>query len=272
MIDQVHPWIILLALVAGFIVLVGCFLLVDALRGRRRAAAAAADEAGGGDQSRMFTFNFLDRIAVSGACRATLYCNSRENSCRFFGAGPLPPELKVECNGGRLEIALPRDCAEQNLRLEIHCSIMPSVLKLRRGAQFTVEQAAGDKFDCKVEGGSRLELTAGMLGYFSLKLGDESSARCDFTSVTKSGMHISGKSKLKCRASIVLLDLHVDGESTAEIVTVKTARIHVGGASKLDIDASETLAGDVAGGSKLNYSGAGKVSVRKSASSKVKGD
>lgn len=265
---QYDQWL-MVAMGCGFLMFAGGAIGLLAVL-RRRAADRRVGDAGaeGRPEELGYRFDFIDRIAITGACRATITCCREENSCRIRNAASLSPDLQIEHRNGRLEITVPKNSSARP-DLEIFSTVMPSGLKFRRDAEVIIHQATGDQLNCKLSRGAKLTLAGGNIGNLNLKVVEKSSAQFELHTVAVCRLHVDGASRLNFVGNIKELEGHFTDESTADLQVVRNAEVEVSGGSKLDLMITGKLSGDVVGASKLHYSGTAEARVRKSNSSKI---
>lgn len=263
---EYDQWL-MVAMGCGFLMFAGGAIGLLAVL-RRRTCRQSATGAGGHAEELVYRFDFIDRIAITGVCRATIVCGRQENSCRIRNAASLAPALQIEHRNGRLEIAVPKNSSTRP-DLEIFSTVMPSGLKLRRDAEIKISQAAGDQLNCKLSKGAKLTLTGGNIGSLNLKVVEKSSAQFELHTVGVCRLHVDGASRLNFAGNIKELEGHFTDESAADLQVVRNAEVEVSGGSKLDLIVTGKLSGDVVGASKLHYSGTTEAKVRKSNSSKI---
>lgn len=221
--------------------------------------------------TRVYSFESLNKLSVSGCWRVDIDCAADENSCRISTAPELMDQVRVEQERGGIKIRYTaRKRPLQPMLIEVRSKKLIPMLKSSGENTVQCRRVSGDALIAKIAYGGRFFLESAALDEFLLKCSGSSSAECD-GNFTRCEAEVDGGSSVVLTGKLQRLKSDVSGASRLDAAAVREAELDVSGASRVKIQAAESLSGSVSGASTVKYSGAVRaVRFRTSGSSRVK--
>ena len=221
--------------------------------------------------TRVYSFESLNKLSVSGCWRVDIDCAADENSCRISTAPELMDQVRVEQERGGIKIRYTaRKRPIQPMLIEVRSRELIPMLKSSGENTVQCRKITGGAMAAKIAYGGRFFLEDAALDEFLLKCSGSSSAECD-GNFTLCEAEIDGGSSVVLSGKLQCLKSDISGASKLEAAAVREAELEVSGASRVKIEAAESLSGSVSGASTVKYSGAVRaVRFRTSGSSRVK--
>lgn len=223
------------------------------------------------DELSEFQFDELEFLSIAGNWEVHLRCRAMENSCRIGITPAFAQFVKIEHvrNGLRIRYT-GKKCQDGPMTIEISTVAVPKQVKVAEKCRIWIDSIETGHFDCKADGGGKIEMHDAKIGEFELKLTDDCRAECRGHFETAE-LEATDGCNAKLRGTIGKFTARLSGASKGEVTRTGKAEICISGASKLKLEADGKVEGDLSGGSSLKLRGKTDASgLRISGSSKLR--